>query len=263
MYDQTISHDNKMLVTTNLVEHIQFTNPDRVYKTYLCLPSLQQYDVKYFKKFGLIDNDTLIIAIEKDTSLIRKVKGRLKKQGFKNIHVINKDMCDINTDELSQILEQHNREDIDLMYIDTCNCLTDCMQGFISGVLNNIKAHDGTFIINLQAGRWVKAFKHYKTNVIHTLFSVGSEDGRSPYFGQMNACLDDKIGYAPCYAVNYKEFTSSVVMHLAVFQAHVMLPLYSHVSGMAKSSFADDELTQGWFKYKERQDEVINIGYID
>jgi len=52
-------------------------------------------------------------------------------------------------------------------------------------------------------------------------------------------------------------------MHLAVFQAHVMLPLYSHVSGMAKSSFTDDELTQGWFKYKERQDEVINIGYID
>ena len=57
----------KKVITEGLFEYIKNTNPGKVFKTYLCLPSTKGTDVKEALRQGVIDKNTKIIAIEKAT----------------------------------------------------------------------------------------------------------------------------------------------------------------------------------------------------
>ena len=51
----------KKVITEGLFEYIKNTNPGKVFKTYLCLPSTKGTDVKEALRQGVIDKNTKII----------------------------------------------------------------------------------------------------------------------------------------------------------------------------------------------------------
>ena len=194
----------KKKITEGLFLHIKHTNPDYVFKCFFCLPSTRATDVEEALKRGVIDKDTKIIAIERDPKHLLKLKLRLTRLGFgpNSRVVINKDLCDLTTYELATACKELGVEGVDLFYIDTCNCLVDCVQDWIQDVACNemVALTNSVLIVNVQGARATHDLDKYPNEDLH-----GSSNNINPWANKIAQCLSAKTQRNTCLTVGYKE----------------------------------------------------------
>ena len=146
-------------------EYIKETNPDKVFKCFLCLPSTKATDVKEALRQGVIDKNTKIVAIEHNYQYLRKLKIALTKLGFKHQSrvVICDDLCNITSQRLLRACNQLGVDSIDLCYIDTCSCLIRNLQRWIENIVANVCSEDAIVTTNVVAARATWDLQKYKT----------------------------------------------------------------------------------------------------
>ena len=206
----------KKQITEGLFEYIKETNPGKVFKCFLCLPSTRATDVEEALKQGVIDLDTKIIAIEKEPEFLLKVKLRLTKLGFgpKSRVVINKDLCDVNTGNLIDACKELDVDSIDLFYIDSCSCLIDCLQDWIEDVASNdlIASKNRVVVTNILAARATWDLQKYTD---HSLI-LEDNNIKNKWAHKIASCLNEKTGMITWLTVGYKEKNVATPMVLCV-----------------------------------------------
>ena len=212
----------KKQITEGLFEYIKETNPGKVFKCFLCLPSTKATDVEEALKQGVIDLDTKIIAIEKKPEFLLKLKLRLTKLGFgpKSRVVINKDLCDVNTGNLIDACKELDVDSIDLFYIDTCNCLVNCLQGWIEHVASNdlIASKNRVVVTNVLAARATWDLQKYTDYEITKWVGDGLTGGsiKNKWAAKIASCLAEKTGMPTGLTIGYKEENVATPMVLCV-----------------------------------------------
>jgi hypothetical protein len=205
----------KKQITEGLFEYIKETNPGKVFKCFLCLPSTRATDVEEALKQGVIDLDTKIIAIEKEPEFLLKIKLRLTKLGFgpKSRVVINKDLCDVNTGNLIDACKELDVDSIDLFYIDSCNCLIDCLQDWIEDVASNdlIVSKNRVVVTNVLAARATWDLHGYSLQNY-----LGSARNKNRWTERIASCLAEKTGLLTGLTIGYHDKYDNSPMVLCV-----------------------------------------------
>lgn len=223
-WDATKKRPIKKQITEGLFEYIKETNPGKVFKCFLCLPSTRATDVEEALKQGVIDLDTKIIAIEKEPDFLLKVKLRLTKLGFgpKSRVVINKDLCNVNTGNLIDACKELDVDSIDLFYIDSCSCLIECLQDWIEDVASNdlIASEDRVVVTNVLAARATWDLQKYTDYEITQLVGDGLKGGggsiKNQWAAKIASCLAEKTGMRTGLTIGYKEENVATPMVLCV-----------------------------------------------
>ncbi len=214
-WDATKKRPIKKRITEGLFEYIKETNPGKVFKCFLCLPSTRATDVEEALKQGVIDLDTKIIAIETEWKFLPRVKRRLTKLGFgsKSRVVSYQDLCNVNTGHLIDACKTLNVDSIDLFYIDTCNCLVNCLQSWIENVASNdlIASEDRVVVTNVLAARATWDLERYPDTDCN-----GSDFNRNPWANRIAHCLQDKTNLKTGLSIGYKEEGVATAMVLCV-----------------------------------------------
>ena len=232
----------KKSITKGLFEYIKETNPNKVFKCYLCLPSTKAADVKEALRQGVIDKNTKIIAIEYKYEYVSMVKASLTRLGFKanSTIVINDNLCNITTERLLLACNQLGVDSIDLCYIDTCNCLMSNLQRWITNTVNNVCAEDAIVTTNVLAARATWDLEKYKKNGEYPIGHINKNNWASP----IAHCLQDNTNKLTGFIVGYKEEDAPSPMMLCV-------------NGYSRSSVSVGELYKAIVKSRTYQ----NLGY--
>lgn len=204
----------KKSITKGLFEYIKETNPNKVFKCYLCLPSTKATDVKEALRQGVIDENTKIIAIEHDYRYLSKMKAALTRLGFKakSRVVIYDDLCKITTKRLLLACEQLGVDKIDLCYIDTCNCLIRDLQHWIKNLVNDACTIDAVITTNVLAARATWGLEQYRKKGKYLL----SRGNKNKWASPIGHCLEDHTNKLTGFIVGYKEKDVSSPMVLCV-----------------------------------------------
>ena len=119
-------------------------------KTALMIPSHTCLCVEEALKQGVIDKNTLILAIEKDPEISLAMVDKLVQLGV-NYQLIHKDLCNIRD------FSEYGVDVFDFVYLDTCCHLSPRMQEWIENVLptcTNIHSQVAFTFINSDRGNW-------------------------------------------------------------------------------------------------------------
>ena len=213
-WDARKKRNVKKLVTKGLFEYIKNTNPNRVFKCYLCLPSTRAADVKEALRQGVIDKNTKIIAIENNYDHLRSMKANLTKLGFKakSRFVIWDDLCNITSNHLMLICKSLGVDGVDLFYIDTCNCLIKCLQNWIKDVVGSVRTTDAIIATNILAARATWDLHKYLDRENYPFDESNINKWSSP----IAHCLQDITMEITGFIVGYKEESVSTPMMLCV-----------------------------------------------
>ena len=222
-YDNKKSRKVKPIITKELCSHIKHHEGDRVYKVFFCLPSTKMLDIKAFKDAGLIrPGYTKIIAVEKKKKWRGVIGKFLTREGFPKSDrvVISKDLCDIYTWELAKACSDLGVEKIDLWYIDTCNSLVDCMQGWLEHVVGNCTSEDAVIVTNFCSPRYkaqeIKKWDHFTDCLpiagCHNEASTPLNKNARPICNFLTV----KLNAFPSMCISYKENDRATPMILTV-----------------------------------------------
>ena len=203
----------KKQVTEGLFKHIKEMHPNYVFKCFFCLPSTKATDVEEALKQGVIDENTKIIAIEKKHKYLRELHGTLDRLGFDSESrvVICKDLCDLSTYELATACKELGVEGVDLFYIDTCNCLVDCVQYWIQNVACNemVALKNSVIAINVIGARATWDLYKYPNTECPTTDTFGSNANRNPWANKIAQCLKQRTNRDVSLTAGYKEYDGS------------------------------------------------------
>lgn len=210
-WNATKRRDIKALVTENLFKYIKATNPDKVFKCFLCLPSTKARDVKEALRQGVIDKNTKIIAIEKNPEFLLKLKVNLTMAGFgpESRMIINADLCSITKEHLEYVCEILGVDGIDLFYIDSCNCLIKKFQEWIQNVVCSVKTSDAVIVTSVLAARATWDLVEYSNDYIHNY-------NHNDWANKIANCLQHRTGLTTGLAIGYKEQQMATPMVLCV-----------------------------------------------
>jgi hypothetical protein len=263
-WDATKKRPIKKQITEGLFEYIKETNPGKVFKCFLCLPSTRATDVEEALKQGVIDLDTKIIAIEKEPEFLLKVKLRLTKLGFgpKSRVVINKDLCNVNTGNLIDACKELDVDSIDLFYIDSCSCLIDCLQDWIEDVASNdlIASKNRVVVTNVLAARatWdLRKYDKYPTDIT----DYGDYDknyNKNKWSNSISRCLSSRTGLDTGLTVGYKEENVATPMVLCVNHHIDLGPIYYRDND---DRFGNQNLPRNYLKAINKAVCLQNLGY--
>ena len=213
-WNATKNRTIKKSITNALFGYLKDTNPNKVFKCYLCLPSTKAKDVKEALRQGVIDKNTKIIAIEKEHEHLRQMKVNLTRLGFgpKSRVVIHKDLCEIDEYDLELVCKRLGVDGVDLFYIDTCDCLIDCLQQWIKNVAGHIKTKDAVIATNVQGARAVWDLEKYvkKGNYINSVHN------KNKWASPIAHCLAEMTDMLTGFVVGYKEAGTASPMVLCV-----------------------------------------------
>ena len=195
----------KKVITEVLFEYIKNTNPGKVFKTYLCLPSTKGTDVKEALRQGVIDKNTKIIAIEKKYEHLCKLKANLTRLGFKanSRVVIHKELCEIEECDLDWACDELGVSGIDLFYIDSCSCLIDCLQQWIKNVVGHIRTDDAVIATNVLGARAVWDLQKYVDQ--GDLLSNWRRKNKNKWVSPIANCLSELTLKITGFSVGYKD----------------------------------------------------------
>jgi len=204
----------KKSITKGLFEYIKETNPNKVFKCFLCLPSTKATDVKEALRQGVIDKNTKIIAIENNYQYLPKLKIALTKLGFKywSRVVICDDLCNITSQHLLSACNQLGVDSIDLCYIDTCSCLIQNLQHWIKNTVDKVCAKDAIITTNVLAARATWDLQKYKKKGSYLI----SNGNKNKWASAIAHCLSDCTNKLTGFVVGYKEEDVASPMVLCV-----------------------------------------------
>lgn len=165
----------KNQVTENLSYVMQYASSEKISglgwtkrkhnarKCYFGFPSSKCGDLKQFHKEGVIDNNTKLICVENDPERIKGMKNNLTRLKYKRTDyiIIQKDLCDISWSDIIDCCNALGVEGIDLFYLDTCNCLIDCLQQWLEDVLSQSMTDDAIVAINTLGARATRDLEKY------------------------------------------------------------------------------------------------------
>ena len=259
-WDATKKRPIKKQITKGLFEYIKETNPGKVFKCFLCLPSTKATDVEEALKQGVIDQDTKIIAIERDSGFLFSVNHSLTRLGFgpKSRVVINKDLCNVTTNHLVDACEELGVKDIDLFYIDTCNCLINCLQEWIKHVASNrlVASEDRVVVTNVLAARatW-DLYRYCNWNYL------GSASNKNAWTERIASCLAKKTGRLTGLTIGYHDNDDNSPMVLCV--NHRIPEITARVGEKWSTRHLADVRGKNptWDKAHEKARRMQNAGY--
>lgn len=89
---------------------------------YFTLPGVSCADIIESRRRGIIDESTVILAVEREKDRVETIENKLHSMLFYNTHVFNKHLHKISEYELRGVLNQFTdtQDGIDLVFLDTC-----------------------------------------------------------------------------------------------------------------------------------------------
>jgi len=161
-------------------------------KTALMIPAHSCLCVEEALKAGVIDQNTELVAVEKNEWTALDMAIRLDELGMKNVTIVRKDLCKIRSFDV---------EVFDFVYIDTCCHLSPLMQFWISTVLpnhTNIHTQLACTFINSDRGNWY--VDEDPTPCGYQFSEIDKTDANCKKVAQrIKGCINSRVKYGRAY----------------------------------------------------------------